>query len=211
MGPTTNVYVDGFNLYYAIRKTPYKWLDPGQLFRQLLPQNDIQRIRYFTARIKPRPGDPLGPDRQDVYLRALATVPGLSLHYGKFLASTKYMRLVDPPEPPQLPTVEVHHMEEKGSDVNLATWMLVDAYENDCEQSVLVTNDSDLAFPMQILSQRLGRKVGLVNPWDANPSRMLMREGPTFVRRLRHGLLAASQFPDEIDTGTRQLYKPPAW
>lgn len=27
--------------------------------------------------------------------------------------------------------------EEKGSDVNLATWLLVDAYERSCETAVL--------------------------------------------------------------------------
>jgi NYN domain len=181
MAPLTNVYVDGFNLYYALRDTPHKWLDLGALFGQLLPRNDIQRIRYFTARIKPRPDDPHGPDRQDAYLAALGSLPSISIHYGQFLASKTFMRLTQPPPPPALPTVQVHKMEEKGSDVNLATWMLIDAFENDCEVSVLVTNDSDLAFPMRVLSQRLGRIVGLVNPQGGGPSRALMKEKPAFV------------------------------
>jgi hypothetical protein len=47
----TNVYVDGFNLYYGCLKgTPYKWLDLGALCQVLLPPNKIQRIRYFTPR-----------------------------------------------------------------------------------------------------------------------------------------------------------------
>jgi len=34
----TNVYVDGFNLYYGCLKgTPYKWLDLGALCQALLP------------------------------------------------------------------------------------------------------------------------------------------------------------------------------
>lgn len=38
----TNVYVDGFNLYYGCLKgTPYKWLDLGALFQALLPSNKI--------------------------------------------------------------------------------------------------------------------------------------------------------------------------
>lgn len=139
MAPLTNVYVDGFNLYYALRGTSYKWLDLGLLFKQLLPRYDIQKIRYCTARIKPRPSDPDGPARQDAYLAALASVSGLSIHFGQFLASKTYMRLVSPPPPPDLPTVRVHKMEEKGSDVNLATWMLVDAFENDCEVAVSAT------------------------------------------------------------------------
>lgn len=209
MAPITNIYVDGFNLYYALRKRgPYKWLDLGKLFAQLLPHNDVKRIRYCTARIKPRPTDPDGPARQEAYLAALASVPGLSIHYGQFLASKTYMRLVEPPPPPDLPTVRVHKMEEKGSDVNLATWMLIDAFENDCEVAVLVTNDSDLAFPMEVISQRLGRPVGLVNPQEGGPNGKLMKQRPAFVRQLRPGLLAAIQCPDEFTVGSRTLYRP---
>lgn len=209
--PVTNIYVDGFNLYYALRKTPYKWLDLAAVFARLLPRSEIQRIRYFTARIKARPDDPFGPDRQDAYLRALASTPGLSIHYGRFLASKTYMRLVVPPPPPDLPTVRVHKMEEKGSDVNLATMMLVDAYENDCELAVMVSNDSDLSLPMEIITKRLGRPIGLVNPWDENPNGALMRQNPTFVRRLRHGLLAASQFPDVLTADNHLIHKPASW
>lgn len=55
----TYVYVDAFNLYYGcLRGMPYRWLDLEALFRQLLPRNDVQRIKYFTARVGARPHDP---------------------------------------------------------------------------------------------------------------------------------------------------------
>lgn len=211
MALRANVYVDGFNVYYAIRRTPYRWLDLGALFDQLLQGYDVQRIRYFTARIKSRPGDLTSATSQQVYLDALASEPRLTAHFGQFLASTTFMHLVDPPPPPAAPTVAVNKTEEKGSDVNLASWMLVDAYENDCDLAVLVTNDSDFRFPMNVISQRLGRPVGLVNPYDQNPSRALMKEKPTLVRRIRPGLLAASQFPDPLTVGQRTLHRPAAW
>lgn len=45
--PVTNVYVDGFNLYYGCLKgSPYKWLNLEQLCARLLPHNRIRRIRY---------------------------------------------------------------------------------------------------------------------------------------------------------------------
>ncbi|HST50096.1 NYN domain-containing protein [Jatrophihabitans sp.] len=211
MAPKTNIYVDGFNLYYALRKTPYKWLDLGRLFRQMFPSNDIQRIRYCTARIKARPGDPTGPDRQDAYLRALSTVPGLETHFGTFLASKTYARLVTPPPPPAPPTVRVHKMEEKGSDVNLGTWMVIDAYENDCDVAVLVTNDSDLAFPMQVVSQRIGHPVGIVNPFGARTSQALLRQQPAFKRDLSHRDFAAAQFPPVVMVNGRPVTKPRSW
>src|SRR5207245_2942958 len=150
-----NIYIDGFNLYYGcLRRSAYKWLDLGKLCEKLLTDNEIHRIRCFTARIEARDDDPDAPNRQDAYLRALGSVPNLTIHYGHFLASTPIMRLASPPPPPASPLVRVHKMEEKGSDVNLATWMLTDAFENDCELAVLVTNDSDLAEPMLIVPAR---------------------------------------------------------
>jgi hypothetical protein len=60
-----NVYIDGFNLYYAaIGRTPYKWLDLRLLCEQCLPGHDIHRVKYFTARLKARSHDPNQPERQ---------------------------------------------------------------------------------------------------------------------------------------------------
>jgi hypothetical protein len=52
--PVTYVYVDGFNLYYgALRGTPHRWLDIGAFCDLLLPKNDVRKVRYFTARVRP--------------------------------------------------------------------------------------------------------------------------------------------------------------
>lgn len=53
-----NVYIDGFNLYYgALKGTPYKWLNFHALCRRILqPHNTLVQIKYFTARVKDRPG-----------------------------------------------------------------------------------------------------------------------------------------------------------
>jgi NYN domain len=175
----TNVYIDGFNLYYGcLRGSPYKWLDLGKLCAMLLPGNEIHRIRYFTARIQARPQDPDGPNRQDTYLAALGSVPNLTVHYGHFLASQTKAMLVNPPAPPASPIVWVHKMEEKGSDVNLATWMLTDAFEDECELAVLVTNDSDLAEPMKVVAERYGRSAGLINPHPRRASSRALAAEP---------------------------------
>ena len=92
----TNVYVDGFNLSYGcLVGTPHKWLDLDVLCQALLPPNKIQRIRYFTAKISAQ-ADLQGPVRQSTYLRALQTVPGLTVHLGHFLTSTVRMPLAKP-------------------------------------------------------------------------------------------------------------------
>ena len=46
------IYIDGFNLYYgSVKNTPWKWLDLEKYFSLLLPDDDIQIIKYFTAKI----------------------------------------------------------------------------------------------------------------------------------------------------------------
>lgn len=60
--------------------------------------------------------------------------------------------------------------EEKGSDVNLATYLLADAFRGDCQTAVVVTNDSDLAEPIRVISQELSIPVGLINLTRVRPA-----------------------------------------
>ena len=94
----TRVYVDGFNLYYgALKGTPFRWLDPVRLSTLLLPREcAIDRLRYFTARVSGKV-DPRAPARQRVYLNALATLPEVEIHYGRFLAKTAWRPLANLP------------------------------------------------------------------------------------------------------------------
>lgn len=189
----TNVYIDGFNLYYgAVKGTPYRWLDIGALCRAMLPKNTINRIRYFTALVQSRPNDPQQGQRQQTYIRALETIPNLTVHYGHFLSSSVRMTLANPP--PHGPrTVEVLKTEEKGSDVNIATFLLMDAFNREYDTAVVVSNDSDLALPIQFVQQRFACTVGLLNP-HKNPSRTLLKV-VTFYKPIRTGVLQVSQFP----------------
>ncbi len=223
----TNVYIDGFNLYYgAAKNTPYKWLNPAALCEAVLPGFDIGRIRYFTALVKSRPSDPQTLQRQQMYIRALETLPNLTVHYGHYLRSEVMMRTVAPP--PNF--VNVIKMEEKGSDVNIATYVLVDAFRRDCEQLVLITNDSDLAEPVRIINKELGLPVGIFNPHTddtairrarltnkpvvpAAPS-IQLRKMAKFHRDITSegpaSHMARSQFADELTDATGRTFRKPA-
>jgi hypothetical protein len=48
-------------------------------------------------------------------------------------------------------TVRVLKTEENGSDVNLATYLLSDAYEQVFEKAVVISNDSDLCTPIALV------------------------------------------------------------
>lgn len=209
----TNVYVDGFNLYYACLKgTPYKWLDLDALCRKLLPHDSINRIRYFTARISARPGDPSGPTRQNTYLRALATIPHVTIHYGHYLRSKRSMPLAKPP-PVGPETVKVIKTEEKGSDVNLATYLVVDAFRGDCEMAVVVSNDSDLCEPIRIVNDELSVPVGILTPLNPHrvQSQALVKLRPAFIKEIRTGPLAVSQFPEKLTDRHGEIRRPASW
>jgi len=58
----------------------------------------------------------------------------------------------------------VFKSEEKGSDVNLAAYLLRDAYRAACACAVIVSNDSDLLTPIRMAKADCGLFVGLVPP-----------------------------------------------
>ena len=206
----TIVYVDGFNLYYgAVKGTPYKWLDILKLCQLLLPKNQIVKIKYFTAPVTARPGDLDQPNRQQLYLRALRTIPGLEIIYGHFLEHVVKMPVASPAA--GLPKyVLVIKTEEKGSDVNIAAHMINDGYKSRYEVAVLVSNDSDLVEPVKIVRAELNLPVGVLNPFVKTPSYEL-RKYATFIKPIREGVLSVSQFPPIMKDTSGAFYKPPSW
>lgn len=205
----TIVYVDGFNFYYGeVRGTPWKWLDPEALFRNLLgPQNQLVKIRYFTARVQPSPSDPNINVRQDTYLRALtAHCPLIDLQYGHFLRHQVRMENASPPPS----SVQVWKNEEKGSDVNLAVQVLNDAWLDAYDCAVIVSNDSDLAESLKLVKAQHKKVIGLVTP--GAPTRKTSRQLKThadFVKPIRTWMLRSSQLPNPIPGTT--IHKPSSW
>ena len=102
--------------------------------------------------------------------------------------------------------------EEKGSDVNLATYLLADAFRNDADCFVIISNDSDLTEPMRIVRHELGKVVGLLNPHPpAKRSHALLSCKPSFFKQIRAGVLRTSQFPATLQDSTGMISKPNGW
>lgn len=205
----TNVYIDGFNLYYGcVKGTPYKWLNIAELCRLSLPKHyQIHRIRYFTALVKPRPSNPQQDMRQQTFIRALQTLPSLTVHYGEFLQSEVRMYLAHPPAKGPS-TALVIKTEEKGSDVNLATYLLMDAYDRDFDVAVIITDDSDLAEPINIVRRKLKHNVTVLSP--RGKSRTLSQAATKFWQ-ITAANLAASQFPPTFTDANGIITKPATW
>ena len=207
----TNVYIDGFNLYFrALHGTGFKWLDIRALSERLFPNDLIQTVNYFTARIIQRPQDPDQGNRQLTYLRALSTLPGVEIHYGAFRPRTKRRPLARPIQ--GLPRfVEVLDSEEKGTDVNLATQLLVDAFKGHCEQTVVISSDADFATAMRYVKDDIGLRVSIVNPDPTTRPPYSLVDASTYVKNLRASHLRASQLPTTLSDSTGLITKPSSW
>jgi hypothetical protein len=100
--------------------------------------------------------------------------------------------------------------EEKGSDVNLATFLLLDGFRREYDAAVVISNDSDLATPIHVVRRELQLPVGVINP-HPKPSYELKRVAKYCLQiEARH--LASSQFPPHmLDAKGRRLHRPKGW
>ncbi|MCT8158536.1 NYN domain-containing protein [Pseudoruegeria sp. SHC-113] len=203
------VYVDGFNFYYRrLRSSNYKWVNLRLLSQELVQSDDVvEGIRYFTADVSSRSGDPDAPTRQATYFRALKTIPELSIHKGKFLPKKITRPLVSDPAT----FVTVHDTEEKGSDVNLASYLLMDAFCDSYDLALIFSQDTDLLEPIRMVKQELGKKIVVAWLDGGAPSKRL-RSFADSVRHVSDGMLQRSQFPETVrGRGGSRIVKPNSW
>lgn len=205
----TYAYVDGFNLYFgALRGTPSKWLNIKGLLELIFPRCHFIKIKYFTAKVTARPSDPQQPVRQQLFLRALASLPEVELYFGHFLTHEVSMPLVAPPSGGPA-FARVFKTEEKGSDVNLAVQLLHDAHRKQFDQAIVISGDSDLLMPIQLVINELRLPVGVLNP-QRHPC-VVLQKNATFYKHIRPNTLAKCQFPPSLTDAHGTFTKPPSW
>lgn len=205
----TYVYVDGFNFYYGcLKDTPYRWLNLSKLCTMLLPECNIKHIRYFTALVTPTPNDPQKLQRQLTLIRALETIPNLTVHYGYFLTHSVWRPLANSPEKtPEM--VRILDTKEKGSDVNLATYLLMDGFKKDYQTAVILSADSDLAEPIKLTIGQLERSVGVLHPYRNHSTQL--SQVASFYRPIRERALKVSLFPPVLTDANGTITKPTNW
>jgi len=197
-------YIDGFNLYFGLKARGWKryyWLDLWRLAQRLL-QNDqeLVELNYFTARISSARGNSQDAQRQTTYLDALATIPGLVIHEGHYLNKMR--------ECGRCGNRWIGY-EEKMTDVNIATRMLVDAYEDRFDTAMLVSADSDLVPPTREIRTRFPTKRIVA----AMPPRRHSHDLATAAHahfQIGEQKIRKSQLPEEIETKSGFVLKRPA-
>jgi hypothetical protein len=241
-------YIDGFNLYYGGRsyfgsRPGWRWLDLRALATTIATIASQQpawsgatvtRVVYCTART----GDP----DQDAYLGALKAHNAYDwVEWGYYAEKLIHRPLATQPPGVARPQVanpaipmrvqhagkhldaaifmaSVSHREEKGSDVNLGTHLLLDVLAGTVGAALVVTNDSDLKLPLREARERV--PVGLLNPGNPKwrPTAGALRATPTAgVGGHWWGHISANQYlghqlPDPVSDGAGKTYnRPTRW
>ena len=182
-------YIDGFNLYYGLRASGWKrfyWLNLQELSRNLLASGQtLVETKYFTAKVKSPPDK---RRRQTTYLEALGTLTGLHIYYGHYLTGETICWNCSH-------KFATHH--EKMTDVNIATELLTDAFQNRFDVAILVSADSDLVGPIRRVKSLFPSKRVVVAFPPKRHSAALKRyaDGNLHISR---SILAKSVFPNKV-------------
>jgi hypothetical protein len=232
-----NAYVDGYNLYYGILKRypEFKWLDLINWLSLQMPGYLLNTVYYFSAPVKEAYPFDDSPRRQHTYWRVLrdSGVQIVEGHFRKDLKSYPFQgkqleKFSNPALPnvfgsgqrkvsklfqetfPEYPDAKVTKMEEKGSDVNLALYLLRDVYSLSIQGALVVTTDSDLAVPVS-MAVDTGVFTKIIAPGQVNSIDKL-RNSASEVERLKPDLIGAFQFPDiYITKKNSSIFKPKNW
>ncbi|WP_217641911.1 NYN domain-containing protein [Actinopolyspora alba] len=207
---------------------PYVW-----------PDARLERLVYCSAP-RERAGDSSSLADQQNYVNALREhIPELEVVHGKYVPRTKSgvlvakgtsgasQRRVRSPGAGQWPEwlpgeevtgpdgteevlVSISTFEEKGSDVNVASALLIDVLSGRVDAAMVISNDSDLHLPLRHSREHV--PVATINP-GTNPTARDLRGsrgegvGGHWWRRLRPEDFYRHQLPDPVGS----FAKPKAW
>ncbi len=208
-------YIDAFNLYFGLRDSGlerYLWLDIRALAGTMLrPNQQLAAVKYFTARISgSQPGQPQTTardanekrKRQSDYLEAIKERGGVETFEGHYLA--KPMRCLSCQN-------QWTRYEEKITDVQIATQLLMDVFADRLDVAIVVSADSDLVPPVRAVRQTFkGKRIIVFQPPGRRSYDLSRAAHHTFA--ITDAMRAASQLPNLVvkADGTK-LRRPAKW
>lgn len=198
-------YVDGFNLFFGLRTARLKrfyWLDVQALATNLLkPGQALVGTHYFTSRIRDDGTNDGDRKRQATYIDALK-IRGIAIHEGHYLIKTRTCRQCGS---------QWTDYEEKETDVNIATQLLVDAFDDVYDVALVLSGDSDLTTPIRRVRERFGAKRVIVAFPPRRNSAELRRHASGFLT-IGEDKIRVSQLPDVVVTPEGfELHRPDHW
>jgi uncharacterized LabA/DUF88 family protein len=173
-----------------------KWLNIKLLVCNLLQNNQtLVEIKYFTSRVS---NNPEKQKRQNTYLEALESV-GVNIYYGNYQSDKIECKRCGNIWPTY---------NEKMTDVNIATQILIDAFQDKYDMAMLISGDSDLVPPIKSVHEIFKNKRVFVAfpPKRHNQSVALMAKGSLTIGRKK---LVDSQFELEVPKRDGYILKKP--
>jgi uncharacterized LabA/DUF88 family protein len=207
-----SVFVDGFNFYHAVddlRKHHLKWVDIRKLGEQFAPkpQYTLTHIYYFSAYATWRP-DAYARHRE--YVKALKSV-GVTPVMAKFKEKFRQCYTCKS---------KWKDHEEKETDVNVALFLVREAFRDSYDRALLITGDSDICPAVRMVRADFPMKqIRILAPAGRPYSMDLVTAagGPKSAARMQEIHMERALFPELVldDQGkvvaTRPLkYAPPS-
>ena len=195
-------YIDGFNMYFGLLEAGLndcKWLNLRKVVEGALkPNQELIGIKYFTSRVNNNPDK---QQRQNIYLEALEA-NNIELFYGRY----------------QLSEIDCHrcghvwpNYNEKMTDVQIATHIIMDAYKDNYDMAMLISGDSDLVPPIRAIHNNFKNKrvFVLFPPKRHNQSVALVAKGSMTLGRKK---IKDAQFQERVTKKDGYtLIKPSEW
>lgn len=204
-------FVDGFNLYHAIanlNRPHLKWVDLRRLVGTFIDpaEHELREVFYFSAFATWLPQQYARHQRYVEALRATGCTPVM----GQFKAKERACKSCG--------ATWIAH-EEKETDVNIALWLLREAYKDNFDEAFVVSRDSDLTPAVRMVAQEFPHKtIKIISPPNAGHSKeMAQIVGNKKLASIKPLHLERSLLPQKVvspDSGLLlverpQTYDPP--
>lgn len=207
-------YIDGFNFYFGLKRTKkvdpawrdFYWIDMVKLCESFLgAEQTLEKVIYFTA----SPLSPQKNSRQSAFLNANKLINGekFEIVRGKYLDK----HIICP-----FCKGDISRPEEKKTDVNISIRMIEDCVLGVTDTVALVSADSDLVPPIELIQRRfpdIGIKVyfppsNFSN--DLKDNLIHHRSKPVMmIKNIRRFQLAV--MPDVVAKGDKSYTIPEKW
>ena len=204
-------FIDGFNVYHSLKPydqathafitkyIKYLWLDFNALAKRFLRGTDqLSDVFYFTALAYWKAQ---AVRRHQIYIDALEH-QGVTLVKGKFKNKNRYCRYCHR---------QLREHEEKQTDVNIAIYLLSEAFKDTYDKAIILSNDTDLIPAIKAVKTTFPHKrIGILFPIDRFSNEL--RRASDFYLRTNKKDLRNSQLPENITRPNGYvLSRPPSW
>lgn len=195
-------FIDGFNVYHSLiykrKYVKYLWLDYYSLAQRYARKlkGSVADVFYFSALAY---WNQEKVQRHLLFIDALKS-SGVKVVMGNFKKKERFCSNC---------RQYVMGHEEKQTDVNIALYLLNEAYNNTYDVAMIMTNDTDLIPAIKMLRRVFpNKKVGVLFPIKRWSDELI--QTCNFIRHTKKSDYSKSQFPNTITLSTGKVINKPA-